>query len=35
MMQDVYRSQTQRDILYIKFQLSKDNKAVLIQLKKR
>ena len=32
-MQDVYRSKTKRDYLYIKFQLSKDRKAVLIQFK--
>lgn len=32
-MQDVYRSITQKDRLYIKFQLSKDKKAVLIQFK--
>ncbi|MBW2186457.1 MAG: type II toxin-antitoxin system MqsR family toxin [Deltaproteobacteria bacterium] len=35
MMQDVYRSKTERDNLYIKFQLSKDRKAVLIQFKQR
>jgi len=32
-MQDVYRSATSKDNLYIKFQLSKDKKAVLIQFK--
>ncbi|MEA3544627.1 MAG: type II toxin-antitoxin system MqsR family toxin [Thermodesulfobacteriota bacterium] len=35
MMQDVYRSKTERDHLYIKFQLSMDRKAVLIQFKQR
>ena len=34
-MQDVYRSATRRDSLYIKFQLTTDHKAVLIQFKTR
>lgn len=35
LMQDVYRSATQRDTLYIKFQISNNGKAVLIQLKNK